>query len=100
MFLDRSKSTSQCFRIAVEYRKIPKISPGDYIFQKPFLRGLVLEGLTGRNRYIFFPFFISFAKKKKQTNRENVGRDAATAVTKRLGLGCLYRNMPVLNYVF
>ena len=70
MFLDRSKSTSQCFRISVEYRKIPKISPGDYIFQKPFLRGLVLEGLTGRNRYIFFPFFISFAKKKnKQTER-------------------------------
>ena len=28
-----------------EYRKIPKIGPGDYIFQRPFLRGLFLEGL-------------------------------------------------------
>ena len=70
MFLDRSKSTSQCFRIAVEYRKIPKISPEDYIFQKPFLRGLVLEGLTGRNRYIFFPFLLASPKKKTNKQRE------------------------------
>ena len=28
-----------------EYRKIPKISPGDYILQRPFLRGLFLEVL-------------------------------------------------------
>ena len=28
-----------------KYRKIPKISPGAYIFQRPFLRGLFLEGL-------------------------------------------------------
>ena len=27
------------------YRKIPKIIPGAYIFQRPFLRGLFLEGL-------------------------------------------------------
>ena len=27
-----------------EYRKIPKISPGAYIFQRPFLRGLSMEG--------------------------------------------------------
>ena len=26
------------------YRKIPKISPGAYIFQRPFLRGLSMEG--------------------------------------------------------
>ena len=26
------------------YRKIPKISPGAYIFQRPFLRGLFFEG--------------------------------------------------------
>ena len=26
------------------YRKIPKISPGAYIFQRPLLRGLYLEG--------------------------------------------------------
>ena len=29
----------------MEYHKIPKISPGAYIFQRPFLRGLFLEGL-------------------------------------------------------
>ena len=28
----------------LNYRKIPKISPGAYIFQRPFLRGLFLEG--------------------------------------------------------
>ena len=27
------------------YGRIPKISPGTYIFQRPFLRGLFLEGL-------------------------------------------------------
>ena len=31
------------------YRKIPKISPGDYIFQRSFLRGLFLEGLIRRS---------------------------------------------------
>ena len=31
-------------RTAVAYRKIPKISPGAYIFQRPFLRGLSTEG--------------------------------------------------------
>ena len=34
------------------YRKIPKISPGTYIFQRPFLRGLVLEGLLFRGAYL------------------------------------------------
>ena len=27
-----------------KYRKIPKISPGAYIFQRPFLRGLYAKG--------------------------------------------------------
>ena len=31
--------------IFLKYRKIPKISPGAYIFQRPFLSGLFLEGL-------------------------------------------------------
>ena len=26
------------------YRKIPKVSPGTYIFERPFLRGLSMEG--------------------------------------------------------
>ena len=32
-------------------RKIPKISPGTYIFQRPLLRGLFLEGPTFRGAY-------------------------------------------------
>ena len=30
-----------------QYRKIPKISPGAYIFQRPFLRGLYTEENLG-----------------------------------------------------
>ena len=34
------------------YRKIPKISPGAYIFQRLFLRGLFLEGpILGNLRF-------------------------------------------------
>ena len=32
-------------------RKIPKISLGAYIFQRPFLRGLFLEGLIHGGAY-------------------------------------------------
>ena len=31
-----------------KYSKIPKISPGTYIFQKPFLRGLFSEGTVAQ----------------------------------------------------
>ena len=42
------------FSLSVEkYRKIPKISPGDYIFQRPFLRGLFLEGLIYGGKFAF-----------------------------------------------
>ena len=44
-----AKFTSSQFRNTTKtrkYRKIPKISPGAYIFQRPFLRGLFLE-VTG-----------------------------------------------------
>ena len=34
------------------YRKIPKISPWAYIFQRPFLRGLFLEGLIFGGAYL------------------------------------------------
>ena len=34
------------------YCKIPKISPGAYIFQRPFLRGLFLEGLMFGGTYL------------------------------------------------
>ena len=35
------------------YRKIPKISPGAYIFQRPFLEGLLLEGLIFGGAYLW-----------------------------------------------
>ena len=34
------------------YRKIPKIIPGAYIFQRPFLRGLFSEGLIFGGAYL------------------------------------------------
>ena len=37
----------------IVYRKIPKISPGAYIFQGAFLRGLFLEGLIFGGAYIW-----------------------------------------------
>ena len=38
--------------IIIEYCKILKISPGAYIFQRPFLRGLFLEGLIFGAAYV------------------------------------------------
>ena len=35
-----------------KYHKMSKISPGAYIFQRPFLRGLFLEGLIFRGAYL------------------------------------------------
>ena len=35
------------------YRKIPKISPGAYIFPRPFLRGLFLEGFIYGGKFAF-----------------------------------------------
>ena len=35
------------------YGRIPKISPGTYIFQRPFLRGLFLEGLIYGSKFTF-----------------------------------------------
>ena len=36
----------------LKYCKIPKISPGAYIFQRPFLRGLFLEGPIFGRAYV------------------------------------------------
>ena len=36
------------------HRKIPKISPGASIFQRPILRGVVLEGLIYRGEICVF----------------------------------------------
>ena len=38
--------------MCMSYRKIPKISPGAYIFQRPFLSGLFLEGLIFGGAYL------------------------------------------------
>ena len=37
----------------VGYCKIPKISPGAYIFQRPFLRGFNSEGLIYGGKFAF-----------------------------------------------
>ena len=53
------------------YRNIPKISPGAYIFQRPFLRGLSTEGnlrfridwaslIVGRKFTVFALFYFVF----------------------------------------
>ena len=51
--------TSKCemtiylkFRLRI-YRKIPRISRGAYIFQRPFMRGLFLEGLIYGGKFAF-----------------------------------------------
>ena len=55
----------------LNYRKIPKISPGAYIFQRPFLRGLSTEGylrfkidwaslIVGRKFTVFALFYFVF----------------------------------------
>ena len=41
------------------YLKIPKISPGACIFQRPFLRGLFLEGLMYGVAYLRRDVFVS-----------------------------------------
>ena len=38
--------------LTVKYLKIPKISPGAFIFQRPFLRGFFLEGLIFGGAYL------------------------------------------------
>ena len=45
-------STVYNYYITTQYRKIPRISPWAYIFQRPFLRGLFLEGLIFGGAYI------------------------------------------------
>ena len=39
-------------RVVSIYHKIPKISPGAYILQRPFSRGLFLEGLLFGGAYL------------------------------------------------
>ena len=59
------------FYINVKYRKIPKISPGAYIFQRPLLRGLSTDGnlrfkidwvslIFGSKSTVFALFYVVF----------------------------------------
>ena len=43
----------------IRYRKIPKISPGAYIFQRPILRGLFLERLIFGEAYLWTQICLS-----------------------------------------
>ena len=44
---------SHFITISLQINKIPKISPGAYIFQRPFLRGSFLEGLMYGGKFAF-----------------------------------------------
>ena len=56
------------FSLSVEkYRKIPKITPGDYIFQRPLLRGLFLEGLIYAGKLAFHNRLGQLVKERKLT---------------------------------
>ena len=66
------------FIFCIEYRKIPKISPGAYIFQRSFLRGLHTEGN--------FRFKIGYA----YTGRK-------TCVSKSIGLAYSWKEIYVSN---
>ena len=54
-YMHGSKSAILCINSSFfqKYHKIPKISPGAYIFQKPFLRGLYSEGLIYGGKFAF-----------------------------------------------
>ena len=45
--------THEWMKVMNEYRKIPKISPGAYISQRPFLKDLFLEGLIYGGKFAF-----------------------------------------------
>ena len=46
LFCNTENNGLQSAFCTVQIPKIPKISPGAYIFQRPFLKGLFLEGLV------------------------------------------------------
>ena len=49
----------QLHSLLLNYRKIPNISPGVYIFQRPFLRGIFLEGLILGGVYLWREICVS-----------------------------------------
>ena len=71
-----------------KYRKIPKISPRAYIFQRPFLRGLFLEGLIFGTAYIRRELCIS------KSARLILG---GKFVSKSIGLGYSWKEIYLSN---
>ena len=61
----------------INYRKIPKKSPGAYIFQRPFLRGLYLEGLIYIWREICVSKSIGLVKSWKEIYVNNLQKVVA-----------------------
>ena len=61
MAAGQEKERELAFTVSLEfeYRKIPKISPGAYIFQRPFFRGLFLEGLIFGRAYLWREICVS-----------------------------------------
>ena len=51
-YLKSSNPLSCCLK-KLPYRKLPKISPGGYIFLRPLLSGLFLEGLIYEGKLMF-----------------------------------------------
>ena len=49
----RVKRANKQKNLNLNYRNIPKRSPGAYIFQRPFLRGLFLVGLIYGGKFAF-----------------------------------------------
>ena len=56
--------------VIVTYRKIPKISPGAYIFQWTFSRGLFLEGLIFGGVYVWREICVSKSIKLACSGKE------------------------------
>ena len=54
------------------YRKIPKISPGAYIFQRPSLEGLYSERLMNGGKFTIFALFYSVLDGKFQVQAPRV----------------------------
>ena len=79
--------------IDVEYRKIPKISPGAYIFQRPSLRGLFLEGLMCKGN---LRFKIDWANSQWEGNLLFLLCFTLYSSLKRAHDGCHFRLCP--NY--
>ena len=50
--MNTTRDISKLFQRLVKYCKIPKISPGAYIFQRPSLGGFFLEGLIFGGAYL------------------------------------------------